>query len=149
MKTLPIIDYQQSKDTITLLHLTSQMLGKLMLRRKPWRNHSWHSTLLPSSRGFITQIMAEGDRRFQLELDMLGGKIRLYSAKGEESVDLTGATVADVHSRLGKLMEVTGLSFDITPTPCEIPDASLSPRTRAQSITTKKQLQSSTRFFQP
>lgn len=123
MKALPAIDYTKSKDTITLLHLTSQMLGKLALKRKPWRNHSWHSTLLPSARGFSTQIMNESDRRFQLELDMVHSRVALFSDHGDSNIDIASGTVADIYERMGKMLGDVGLTFDITPTPCEIPDA--------------------------
>ena len=65
----PAFDVERDSPTFALLHLASQMLGKLRVAHAPWANHGWHVTLLPVAEGLIMPAIAAGPRRFTLTLD--------------------------------------------------------------------------------
>ncbi len=46
----PAFDVERDAPTFALLHLASQMLGKLRVAHAPWANHGWHVTLAAGRR---------------------------------------------------------------------------------------------------
>ena len=40
--TWPELPYSAWKETYTILHLWTQIVGKIRLAQVPWLNHSWH-----------------------------------------------------------------------------------------------------------
>ena len=46
----PELNYEAYADTVKLVHLWTQIIGKIRLRKMPWLNHSWHVSLYVSPR---------------------------------------------------------------------------------------------------
>ena len=59
----PILDPERDGETFAVLHLASQMLGKIRLRHSTWENHGWHLTLRPRADGVAILPTAAGDGR--------------------------------------------------------------------------------------
>ena len=71
MSNWPELDAARDHETLAIIHLVSQMLGKIRVRHAPWTNHGWHVALQPNSRGLVTLPTAAGDgRTFTLALDL-------------------------------------------------------------------------------
>ena len=70
MSDWPELTVERDHDTLTILHLAAQMLGKMRVAHAPWVNHGWHSALQPDATGFVTLPTAASDgRSFTLALD--------------------------------------------------------------------------------
>ena len=76
-----------TRPTFALLHLASQMLGKLRVAHAPWANHGWHATLQPGRRGAGDPADRRRRRQhFTLTLDLCRHAIVLRVSDGERDV---------------------------------------------------------------
>ncbi len=121
----PVLDANGDAPTIALLHLASQMLGKLRIAHSPWVNHGWHATLRPTASGAGILPTAVGDgRSFTLALDLCRHGIALTVSDGSAAlVPFAGTTVAHLHRDLIALLDSHGLPSRFHPRPSEIPDS--------------------------
>lgn len=125
MNSWPELDPARDHDTLSMLHLASQMLGKIRVAHAPWSNHGWHVALQPRSNGLETLPTASGDgRTFTLVLDLCRHAIVLWTSdEAREEVPLNAGSVAALHGRLVRLLEKNGLPSDSNGVPNEIADA--------------------------
>jgi len=54
MSDWPELSVERDHETLAILHLASQMLGKIRVAHAPWMNHGWHVALQPNARGLST-----------------------------------------------------------------------------------------------
>jgi hypothetical protein len=125
MSDWPLLSAERDHDTLTVLHLAAQMLGKLRVAHAPWMNHGWHVALQPNARGFSTLPTAAGDgRSFTLTLDLCRHALVLWvSDESREEVPLNAGSIAGLHHRLIVILDRHGLPSDFNPRPSEIPGA--------------------------
>ena len=119
----PELDYAASADTLHTLHLFTQVLGKVRFSQTPWLNHSWSVPLYVSTRGLTTGLIPHGDRAFDIEFDLIGGRLIIRAETDGIEIALTGATIAQFHVRtLGALRDL-GLPVRIGGAPNEMAEA--------------------------
>jgi len=125
MSDWPELTVERDHETLALLHLASQMLGKLRVAHAPWVNHGWHVALQPNARGLAALPTAAGDgRTFTLTLDLCRHAMVLWVSDGSrEEVPLNAGSVAALHKRLIAILDQHGLPSDFNGTPNEIEDA--------------------------
>jgi hypothetical protein len=125
MSEWPRLSVEQDHETLSLLHLAAQMLGKLRVAHAPWTNHGWHVALQPNARGLATlPTAASGGRTFTLTLDLCRHAIVLWVSDGSrEEVPLNAGSVAALHHRLIAILDRHGLPSDFNGRPNEIEDA--------------------------
>jgi hypothetical protein len=125
MSDWPEIDPARDHETLSILHLAAQMLGKIRVRHAPWVNHGWHVALQPTARGLSTlPTAASGSRTFTLTLDLCRHAIVLWTSdEGREEIPLNAGSVAALHKRLIAALERHGLPSDFDGRPNEIADA--------------------------
>jgi hypothetical protein len=125
MSDWPAIDPARDHGTLNLLHLASQMLGKIRVAHAPWLNHGWHVALQPKARGLETLPTAAGDgREFTLTLDLCRHAIVLrVSDRGGDEVPLQFGTIAELHQALVAMLDRHGLPSDFHGVPNEIENA--------------------------
>lgn len=121
----PVLDPAKDHQTLTILHLAAQMLGKIRLRHAPWTNHGWHVALQPNARGLATLPTSASDgRTFTLALDLCRHAIVLTTSGAEYDVlSLDAGSVAALHSGLIAMLQKHGLPSDFSGKPNEIADA--------------------------
>lgn len=121
----PVLDPAKDHQTLTILHLAAQMLGKIRLRHAPWTNHGWHVALQPNARGLATLPTSASDgRTFTLALDLCRHAIVLTTSGAEHDVlSLDAGSVAALHSGLIAMLQKHGLPSDFSGKPNEIADA--------------------------
>src|ERR1043165_6421796 len=124
MPDWPDLNVERDHETLAVLHLASQMLGKLRVTHRPWVNHGWHVALEPNARGFSTlPTAASGDRTFTLTLDLCRHAIVLWASdESREEVPLNAGSIAALHHRLITILDKHGLPSDFNGVPNEIPD---------------------------
>jgi hypothetical protein len=125
MSDWPELSVERDHETLALLHLAAQMLGKIRVAHAPWMNHGWHVALQPNARGLSAlPTAASGERTFTLTLDLCRHAIVLWVSDGaREEVPLNAGSVAALHRRLIHILDEHGLRSDFNGTPNELPEA--------------------------
>jgi len=125
MSDWPSLDVQRDHETLAILHLAAQMLGKIRVAHAPWLNHGWHVALQPNARGLSTlPTNASGHRTFTLTLDLCRHAIVLWvSDESREEVPLNAGSVGALHKRLIEVLARHELPSRFNGRPNEIADA--------------------------
>jgi Family of unknown function (DUF5996) len=125
MSEWPELSVEHDHETLAILHLASQMLGKIRVAHAPWMNHGWHAALQPNARGLATlPTAASGSRTFTLTLDLCRHAIVLWASdESREEVPLNAGSMAALHRRLVAMLDRHDLPSDFNGLPNEIPDA--------------------------
>ena len=125
MSDWPELSVTKDHETLAILHLAAQMLGKIRVAHAPWTNHGWHVALQPNARGLATlPTAAGGGRTFTLTLDLCRHAMVLWVSDGSrEEVPLNAGSVAALHRRLIAILDTHGLPSDFNGRPSEIADA--------------------------
>lgn len=119
----PALPYARLRPTTDILQLWTQVVGKVVLARTPWLNHSWHITLRVSSRGLATPLVHAGPTAFHLEFDFLDQQLVIRTSEGgERRIPLRAGAVADFYRAVMDGLAGLGVATDIVATPNEIPD---------------------------
>ena len=121
----PILDPATDSETFAVLHLASQMLGKIRLKHSTWQNHGWHLTLRPNANGLAILPTAAGNgRSFTLALDLCAHGIAMAVSDGNrELLPFARRSIAELHHDLIALLDRHGLPSDFYGVPNEIADA--------------------------
>jgi len=120
----PAFDIDRDSGTFALLHLASQMLGKLRVAHAPWANHGWHVTLLPVAEGLAMPPIAADGERFELIIDLCAHAIVLRTSKGvRDALELQPTSIAELHRDLIAMLDRHGLPSSFNGRPNEIADA--------------------------
>ncbi len=125
MSGWPTLSPEGDHQTLALLHLASQMLGKVRVANSLWVNHGWHATLRPDASGLATLPTAADDgRTFVLELDLCRHGISLQIGDGaSDLIPFAGNSVAQLHGKLVATLDRHGLPSRFHGRPNEIADA--------------------------
>ena len=120
----PVLDFNKMRDTIETLHQWIQIVGKIRLKTMPWQNHSWHTTLYVSSRGYCTQGIPYQGRNFQIEFDFREHQLIIQCSDAPEiSMKLYSRTVADFYNELFEKLKQINIDISIYPKPNEMEPA--------------------------
>jgi hypothetical protein len=120
----PAIPLAEWEDTLATLHLWSQVIGKIELRRAPLVNHWWGSALHLTSRGWTTGPIPCGARTFDLEMDFIDHRMVVSTSDGRRgAVEMRPRSVADFYRAACSVLEEHDLATPIRRLPSEIEDA--------------------------
>ena len=124
MTSWPELSHRRDGETFAILHLASQMLGKLRIAHAPWVNHGWHATLHPVAEGLAIEPIASEAGNFTLTLDLARHAIVLHVGDGERDLlELDLGSIAAIHRNLIAMLKAHGLPSDFHGKPNEIADA--------------------------
>jgi hypothetical protein len=120
----PSLPLDAWRETCAVLHLWTQIVGKIRLTQSPWVNHSWHTTLYVTARGLTTSAIPYDTRNFQIDFDFLEHQLRVQSSDGRGvSLPLEPQSVADFYRRLMQELHKLDLDVHIHQKPNEIAEA--------------------------
>ena len=116
---LPFADW---RETYHLLHMWTQVVGKVKLSMNSHVNHWWQVPLYVSARGLTTAAMHQPGRAFQMDFDFIDHRLYLRESTGQTlSVDLSSTqSVADFYEVLKAHMESLRIWMNIWTTPVEV-----------------------------
>ena len=125
MSDWPELTVERDHETLAVLHLAAQMLGKIRVAHAPWVNHGWHVALQPNARGLATlPTAARGERTFTLTRDLCRHAIVLWASdESREELPLNAGSIAALHQRLIAMLDAHGLPSSFDGRPNEIADA--------------------------
>ena len=117
----PELNFDLLKDTMGTVHLWTQIIGKIRLKKMPWLNHSWHVTLYVSSRGLTTGSVPYEDGIFQIDLDFVAHELIITSSEGKkETMNLYSRPVADFYTEVFERLNQMGIEVEIYAKPNEV-----------------------------
>jgi hypothetical protein len=129
---LPLLD--DWADTCVTVHMWTQIVGKIRLRRGPWINHSWGSTLYVTTRGLTTSPIPDRNGAFAIDFDFLEPALRITTSEGaSRSFRLEPMPVADFYHRTMEALGDMGIRVAIFPRPVEVVEAIPFPEDRRHS----------------
>jgi hypothetical protein len=118
---LPLDAWRPTRDA---LHLWTQLVGKTLLAACPAENHWWHTALRVSARGLAGRPALDGDRLFDLELDLHEHLLVVRTSDGHaDALPLGPGTIRDFHARYLRVLDGLGIRLHLWTTPVEIPGA--------------------------
>ena len=119
----PELRFESLRDTVSTLHLWTQIVGKVRMSLAPRSNHSWHTTLYVSSRGLTTSAIPFADGILQIDLDFHEQRLKISTSDGSaREMALEAGPIADFHSRLLTALGEVGVDVRFSPLPQELPD---------------------------
>ena len=119
----PSLPLEEWKDTLSTLHMWTQVVGKVRLAQTPLVNHWWNVPLYVSARGLTTTAMPYGDTFFAMEFDFIDHKLGINCSDGANaSIALEPKSVATFYRETMSALEKLGLPVKIWKMPVEIPD---------------------------
>lgn len=122
--TWPILQFDELKDTLFLLHHWAQIIGKVRLKKSPWQNHSWHVALYVDSQGLTTGLVPFENGAFEIRMDFIHHEIRIKTSGGsQDRFPLGGQTVASFYELLMEKLKFLGIQVKINGKPNEMSDA--------------------------
>lgn len=120
----PKLRFDDLKDTIATVHLWTQIVGKIRLRKTPWLNHSWHVTLYVSPTGLSTGSIPYPDGVFQIDFDFIRHRLIIQCSNGgEKIIPLQNGTVAGFYAEVMDGLKSIDIEAPIYPVPNEVDPA--------------------------
>jgi hypothetical protein len=120
-RLLPLAAWQE---TLTTLHMWTQVIGKIRLSSSPWLNHSWGSALYVTTRGLTTSPIPSGSGTFEIEFDFVTHALRMTASNGaERSFSLAPMSVAAFYSNCLDELRDLGVNVKIFTRPVEVEEA--------------------------
>ncbi len=120
----PKLNFTEIQGTLETVHQWIQIVGKIRLKTMPWQNHSWHTSLYVTARGYSTQAIPYDGHIFQIDFDFKQHKLFIYCSEAETvSMNLQSGTVADFYHELFEKLEGMDIHVQIHPAPNELADA--------------------------
>jgi hypothetical protein len=77
--------YSEWQDTAIIVHVVTQMMGKVKLSRMEPQPEWGHVLLDLTAGGFTTGLIPYGDKSFEIEYDILESKVKAQGIDGRES----------------------------------------------------------------
>src|SRR6266481_5185569 len=119
----PELPTAQWRDTCETLHLFTQIVGKIRLKRSPWLNHSWHVALYVTTRGLSTSPIPDGGRTFQIDFDFIAHQLEISTSDGgQRQFALAGQSVASFYGAVMAALGELGIDVAIDEIPNELPE---------------------------
>jgi hypothetical protein len=123
-KPWPTLDFANYRDTLATVHLWTQIIGKIRMKKMPWLNHSWHVTLYVSTSGLTTGAIPYDAGIFQIDLDFIDHAIYISSSSGGRAyMKLYPRTVAEFYQELFSKLDALRISVRIHGSPNEVDPA--------------------------
>jgi hypothetical protein len=121
--TWPALPLEAWADTKATLHRYCQIVGKVRMALVPFRNHWWHVTLYPDTRGLTTGPMPAGDgRAIEIAFDLIDHRLVVSASDGDtRSFPLAdGLACMDFYGGLFGILQRLGVNMKIRPAPFDL-----------------------------
>jgi hypothetical protein len=118
----PALPYEEWEPTKQTLHRYAQIVGKIRMALVPFRNHWWHVTLLPATRGLTTGPMPAGERDVEIRFDLLDHRLSIETSDGNERRLELGRrpACADFYRDLFAALDALGVDVEIRAEPFDL-----------------------------
>jgi hypothetical protein len=111
------------EDTYHILHMLTQIAGKIRLKLAPHINHWWNVTLYVNSTGLTTSLIPYNGRMFEIQFDLLHHCLKISTTDGNtEKIPFTDGSVAGYYGEIINSLKSLDLQIKIWPVPVEVQD---------------------------
>lgn len=112
------------EDTLTTVHMWTQIAGKIRLKLSPWINHSWGSALYISAKGISTSPIPYNGVVFEMEFNFIDHKLEINTSLGsKKSFSLKPMTVSEFYRKTVDALKELGIEVSIFTRPVEVVEA--------------------------
>src|SRR5713101_2361417 len=112
------------KDTLTTVHMWTQVIGKIRLALSPHVNHSWGTTLYVTTSGLTTSPIPDGARSFAIDFDFLDHQLRITTSDHDaRAFALQPMSVADFFAKTMNALRELGVKVHVFTRPVEVVEA--------------------------
>lgn len=119
--TLRVDDWASTR---RLLHMATQIVGKLRMDAEPMVNHWWQVTLYASLRGLTTGLLHTPGGPAEITFDLTDHRLRIATPdRPPAEIPLRSGSVAQLHDEVRRAIGQLGLGLSIWPVPVEVPEA--------------------------
>ncbi|WP_345450866.1 DUF5996 family protein [Deinococcus aluminii] len=120
----PELNYQEDQETIEVIHLLSQMLGKVRLTLCPRMNQYWQVALNVGLYGLTTGPVQAQHTQFQITLDLVHSRLVIQTQDGRQrDIALQRQSMADYFAQFTQSLRELELHVHLWPQPQEIENA--------------------------
>lgn len=121
----PDLPYEEWEPTKQTLHRYTQIVGKIRMALVPSRNHWWHVTLRPATRGLTTGPMPCGVRWVEIVFDLLDHRLLITTSDGREAgFDLRSRPAcSDFYRQIFAALDELDVGVEIRPEPFDLGDS--------------------------
>jgi Family of unknown function (DUF5996) len=117
----PSLPFEPWQETLHLLHMATQMAGKVSLRLSPFLNEWWHVALQLTTTGLTTAPVPYQRGVFQIEIDFATHELLIQTSDGDQRVlPLPGQSVAGLYGKLMTQLSELGIDVAINTIPDEV-----------------------------
>ena len=118
----PALDGEGRHETLTTLHLCTQIIGKVQLALSPTMAGWAQAPLRLTARGLASQLLWTGERSMSISLDLAGNELRFELSNGARRVmPLKARSVAEFYGGVTTALDELGVEVTIEPTSVEMP----------------------------
>lgn len=117
-------NYKCWQETAHVLHMITQMMGKVKLTKIP-PQPEWQHTLLPlTTDGFTTGLIPNGEWSFEIQLDIRKGEVQAKCSSGRiAGMPLyDGGSISGYYAAFLEMIAYIGHETAFSPIPQEVPD---------------------------
>jgi hypothetical protein len=119
----PELPYEPFADTRDVLHMWTQVVGKVKLALCPYLNEWWEVALHLTARGLTSGLIPWRADSFEMEFDFVAQRLAIRTAAGEErGVALEPKSVAVFHAETMAALASLGIEPQISTLPAEVAD---------------------------
>ena len=122
--TWPALDSGACRDTLTTLHLSAQVIGKLQLALTPSLAGWAQAPLRLTARGLTSQLLWTGERSLSIEFDFVRHELRFDLSDGAGRImALEPRPVSEFYAGVMATLRELDVAVTIDPTSVEMPES--------------------------
>jgi hypothetical protein len=119
----PSLSYGHWSDTLDILHMKLQVIGKVKLALHPFLNQWWHVAFYLNSKGMTTGLIPCSNGAFEVEMSFIEHNVTIRTINNQvRTIPLDSGSVSDFYSEFMDVLTSMRISVSINTMPCEIPD---------------------------
>ena len=120
---LPVLPFDEWRDTLATLHMWTQIVGKVRLGLCPLVNHFWNVAFYVTARGMTTSPMPYAKGGVEIQFDFVAHKLVIETTNDDRrEIALKPQSVADFYRQVTASLEELGVKVEIWPVPVEVPN---------------------------
>lgn len=118
----PVLDYQEMQSTLHLIHMASQLIGKLKLHQ-PFEPHWAGVALWLTSNGLTSGPIHYKNKNFSVDINFLEHQIQILSNWGvKEMIPVVTSSVAELTGNILQALQQMDIDLKISTVPTEVPN---------------------------